>query len=65
MMDEENCMMDEEEDHAIDTIVDYILERLPRAICGENYIHRLLCGNHQDLYRKVLRLDKDVFHTSC
>ena len=76
-MDEEDCTMDEEEDHAIDTIVIYILEcfqmerprstlneRLPKAICGDkgaNYVHRLLYGNCPDLCHKVLHLDKDVF----
>ncbi|KAJ8431884.1 LOW QUALITY PROTEIN: hypothetical protein Cgig2_001576 [Carnegiea gigantea] len=76
-MDEEDCAMDAVEDHAIDTIIAYTLqrnhvdqpqptfkERLPRAIGGESgvkYIHRLLNENRHDLCRKVLRLDKDVF----
>ncbi|KAJ8449588.1 hypothetical protein Cgig2_005610 [Carnegiea gigantea] len=77
MKDEEDCGMDAVEDHAIDTILTYTLqrnhvdqpqpmfkERLPRAIGGESgakYIHRLLNGNRPDLCRKVIRLDKDVF----
>ncbi|KAJ8430906.1 hypothetical protein Cgig2_008409 [Carnegiea gigantea] len=71
-MDEEDCAMDAVEDHAIDTIITYTLqrnhptfkERLPRTIGGESgakYIHRLLNGNLPDLCHKVLRLDKDVF----
>ncbi|KAJ8438086.1 hypothetical protein Cgig2_025491 [Carnegiea gigantea] len=63
-MDEDDCTI-EEEHHAINTIVDYTLQhRLLRAIGGEsgaNYIHRLLSGNHPNLYRKVLRIEKDVF----
>ncbi|KAJ8419561.1 LOW QUALITY PROTEIN: hypothetical protein Cgig2_018119 [Carnegiea gigantea] len=76
-MDEQDCTMDEEEGHAIDTIVIYILERfhmerpcstlkerLLRTICREsraNYIHKLLYGNHLYLCCKVFHLDKDVF----
>ncbi|KAJ8438634.1 LOW QUALITY PROTEIN: hypothetical protein Cgig2_016380 [Carnegiea gigantea] len=76
-MDKEECTMDEVEDQAVDTIIGYILERylanrprstfkerMPRAIGGESgaqYIHRLLSGNHPNLCRKVLRLEKDAF----
>ncbi|KAJ8436074.1 hypothetical protein Cgig2_000370 [Carnegiea gigantea] len=58
-MDEEDCIKDKEEDHAIDTIVGYTLERYhverPRSTLKERLPRAI------DLCCKVLCLEKDVF----